>query len=84
MRVQGNGPCLFSRRKQILREVDAHDVVVMRSFGEQINPGRVGPRCNHVSSRPARECLVSSLLETGVECFSGCPCGNGSLRVACP
>ena len=81
MRVQGNGPCIFPRRKQILREVDARDVVVMRSFGEK---KRVGPRCNHASSRPAREYLVSDLWETGFECFTGCPCGNGSLRVACP
>ena len=35
MRVQGNGPCIFPRRKQILHEVDARDVVVMRSFGEK-------------------------------------------------
>ena len=35
MRVQGNGPCIFPKRKKILREVDARDVVVMRSFGEK-------------------------------------------------
>ena len=36
VRVQGNGSCVFPRRKQILRQIDACDVVVMRSFGEQI------------------------------------------------
>ena len=34
--MRGNGSCLFPSRKEILRQVDARDVVVMRSFAEQI------------------------------------------------
>ena len=80
VRVPGNGPCVFLRRKQILREVDARDVFVMRSSGEQIQDDL--PR-NHTSNRPTRECLVSGVWGTGFECFLEYPCGNGSLRFAC-
>ena len=47
VRVQGNGSCVFPRRKKILREVDARDVVVMRSFGEQIQDVLVFPAITH-------------------------------------
>ena len=45
--VQENGPCVFPGRKQILREVDARDVVVMRSFGERIQNVLILPAITH-------------------------------------
>ena len=75
--VKGNGPCVFPRR-----QVDARDVVVMRSFGEQIQDvlSSLQSRIKSSSTRiPGLGCLGNRL-----RMFSGCPCGNGSLRVACP
>ena len=82
VRVQGNGPCVFPGQKQILREVDARDVVVMRSFGEQIQLVLSSPQSRIRSSNT--RCLVSGVCGAGFGCFLGCPCGNGSLRAACP
>ena len=50
VRVQGNGPRVFPRRKQILRQVDARHVIVMRSFGEQIQHVLILPAITHRSS----------------------------------
>ena len=47
MRVEGNYPCVFPRRKQILRQVDARDVVVMRTSGEQIQFVLIFPAVTH-------------------------------------
>ena len=47
VRVQGNGPCVFPGRKQILRQVDARHVIVMRSFGEQIQYVLILPAITH-------------------------------------
>ena len=47
VRVQGNGPCVFPRRKQILRQVDARHVVVMRTSGEQIQHVLILPAITH-------------------------------------
>ena len=47
VRVQGNGPCVFPGRKQILRPVDARQVIVMRSFGEQIQHVLILPAITH-------------------------------------
>ena len=47
VRVEGNGPCVFPRRKQILRQVDARDVVVMRTSGEQIQHVLIFPAITH-------------------------------------
>ena len=45
--VQGNGPCVFLRRKQISRQVDARHLIVMRSFGEQMQPVLILPAITH-------------------------------------
>ena len=47
VRVEGNGPCVFPRRKQILRQVEARHVIVMRSFGEQIQHVLILPAITH-------------------------------------
>ena len=45
--VERNGPCVFPGRKQILREVEARDVVVMRTSGEQIQDVLIFPAITH-------------------------------------
>ena len=45
--VEGNGPCVFPGRKQILREVEARDVVVMRTSGGQIQDVLIFPAITH-------------------------------------
>ena len=47
VRVQGNGLFVFPGRKQILRQVDARQVIVMRSFGEQIQHVLILPAITH-------------------------------------
>ena len=47
MRVQGNGPCVFPGRKQILRQVDVRHVIVMGYFGEQIQHVLILPAITH-------------------------------------
>ena len=45
--VQGNGWCVLPRRKQILRQVDARHVIVVRSFGKQIQHVLIVPAITH-------------------------------------
>ena len=45
--VEGSGPCVFPGRKQILREVEASDVVGMRASGEQIQDVLIFPAITH-------------------------------------
>ena len=47
VRIQGNGPWVFPRRKQILRQVGARHVIVMRSFDEQIQDVLILPAITH-------------------------------------
>ena len=47
VRVEGNGPCVFPRRKKILCQVDARHFVVMRTSGEQIQHVLVCPAITH-------------------------------------
>ena len=47
VRVQRNGPCVFPRRKQTLRQVDALHVVGMRTSGEQIQHVLILPAITH-------------------------------------
>ena len=47
VRVQGNGPCVFPGRKQILCQVEARHVVVMRTSGEQIQHVLILPAITH-------------------------------------
>ena len=65
VRVQGNGPCVFPRRKQILRQVDARHVVVMRTSGEQIQHVLFLPAITHQIVQQIVGVLRSSTQSVG-------------------